>query len=533
MLSSLNPATLRGTGKRSGNNGYGGKCGWLGWWVAAVWLASATATAAAQTTAAAPSTGGAGADAAKPAGEVPPDAATATAAAAVAAVVGLRAQEEQDRAASRAEIDALRAQLATDRAARAAAESALTAHIDALSSQARQAPPEVLSARLGLSLTGYLQADWIVHNQLSQDQLNPAGAPLNQDQIMIRRARLRASVDRWWVAGLVEFDGNTVNGAQARLIGAEASLKWPPERGNPLPLLMATLGLFKIPFGFEIGQSDRERLFIDRSTAEHGLFPGEYDAGVRLMGGWRFTRYALAVMDGEPIGEKAFALHDPNKSKDVVGRVGIETPITPMVWVAGGFSGLGGKGFHPGTPATKSTVQWNDLDGNGVIGPGEIVAIPGASAVPSQNFTRFGYGGDLRIGVNEPELGSTVLYGELYWAKNLDRGVLPADPVTFGRDYRELGLYVGVTQDLGPHALVGIRYDFYNPDADSVNQVMGATLPTALAYQTVAFAGALRASSGRLIAEFDLNRNHNGRDLLGNPTNLAANAFILRGEVSF
>jgi hypothetical protein len=500
-------------------------------WVVTVWLASA-ATAGAQTAGAAPPTGGAGAaDAAKPSGET--DAAAATAAAAVAAVVGLRAQEEQDRKASREEIDSLRAQLAADRAARATAESALAAHIDTLSARVEQAPPEVLSARLGLSLTGYLQADWVVANQLSQDQLSTSNAPLNQNQFYIRRARLRAAVDRWWVAGLVEFDGNTVNGTQARLIGAEASLKWPPERGNPLPLLMATVGLFKIPFGYEVGQSDRERLFLERSTAERGLFPGEYDAGARLQGGWRFVRYALAVMDGEPIGEKAFALHDPNNAKDIVGRIGVDTPIVPAVWVAGGFSGLSGKGFHAGTAASKATLQWNDRNGNGVLDPGETVAVPGVAATPSQNFSRFGFGADLRVGVNEPGLGATVLGGEVYWAKNLDRGILPADPISFGRDYRELGVYVGVTQDLGPHAQAGVRYDFYNPDADSVNTVMGATTPAALSYQTLALAAALRASSGRLIAEFDLNRNHNGRDAQGNPTNLRDNAFTLRGEVSF
>jgi hypothetical protein len=498
--------------------------------VVAVWLAS-TATAAAQTTQGAASPGSAGADAAKPAGES--EQAAATSAAAVAAVVGLREQEEHDRAALRAELDVLRAQLAADRAARAAAESALAAHVDSLSTAVGHAPPEVLSARLGLSVTGYLQADWVIANQLSQDQLSTSNAPLNQNELMIRRARLRAAVDRWWVAGLVEFDGNTVNGTQARLIGAEASLKWPPERGNPLPLLMATVGLFKIPFGFEIGQSDRERLFLERSTAEHGLFPGEYDAGARLQGGWRFVRYALAVMNGEPIGEKAFPLHDPNNAKDVVGRVGIDTPITPAVWIAGGFSGLGGKGFHAGTPASKAALQWNDRNGDGVLEQGEIVAVPGVAATPSQSFSRFCYGADLRLGVNEPGLGATILGSEVYWAKNLDRGVLPADPVSFGRDYRELGVYVGVTQDLGPHAQAGIRYDFYNPDADSVNTVMGATTPAALGYHTLAIAAALRATSGRLIAEFDLNRNHNGRDAEGNPTNLRDNTFILRGEVSF
>ena len=43
----------------------------------------------------------------------------------------------------------------------------------------------------------------------------------------------------------------------------------------------------------------------------------------------------------------------------------------------------------------------------------------------------------------------------------------------------------------------------------------------------------VRAPSGRLIAELDINRNHKGRDLEGNPTNLKDNAFIIRGEVSF
>jgi hypothetical protein len=434
----------------------------------------------------------------------------------------------------RADLEVLRNQQVEDRQVRAEADDKLTAHVDAVSAQASQAPPTVMSARYGLSLTGFMQADWTVNNQSSQNQLSPSGAPLNQNEIFIRRARLRAAVDRDWVAGLVEFDGNTVNGTQARLIGAEASLKYPPEHGT-LPLLMATIGMFKIPFGFEVGQSDRERLFLERSTAEHGLFPGEYDAGVRLQGAWRFTRYAFAFMDGEPIGEKGtFALRDPNGAKDFVGRVGIETPIAPTVWVAGGFSELAGTGFHPGTPATKATLQFTDRDGNGVLsGPSEIQVIPGAAATPSANYSRFGYGADLRLGVNEPSLGSTVLYSEVYWAKNLDRGVLPADPVSFGRDYREFGLYVGVTQELGQHAQVGFRYDFYNPDADSVNTVMGSTQPTALAYQTFAFAAALRAPSGRLIAEYDINRNHNGRDTAGMPVNLPSNTFIIRGEVSF
>jgi hypothetical protein len=443
------------------------------------------------------------------------------------------AQEAADREVLRGELAQLRAEIEGERNYRAALAASLASRVDTLTItvDSTNAPPTVSAARTGLSLTGFVQADLLLR-QSSQDQLDAAGAPLNQETFQIRRARLRAVIERDWVAGALELDGNTVNGPQVRVLDAEASLKWPPARGG-IPVVMATIGAFKIPFGFEIGQSDRERLFMERSTAARALFPGEYDVGVRLMGGWRFVRYALAVQNGNPIGERGgFAFRDPNAAKDVTGRIGVDTPITDTVWVAGGFSGLTGKGFHPGTTATKPVVVWTDNDGNGAFNPGELNVVPGAAAVASQSFSRFAFGGDLRLGL-KTALGTTVVYGELYFAKNLDRYLQPADPISFGRDYRELGLYAAFTQELGTHAQIGARYDFYNPDADSTNQVMGAQVPTALTYQGLAIAAALRAPSGRLIAELDINRNHKGRDLEGNPTNLKDNAFIIRGEVSF
>ena len=350
-------------------------------WFAVAWLASATAVAQEGTP-----PGGVGADAAKPAVEgQPPDAAAEAAARQESAArqeQEAREREARERAELRSDLNALRAEVASERAARLAAESALGARADLVARQVSEAPPGLSSARLGLGLTGFVQND-LTFRQSSQNQLSPSGVPLNEDRFLIRRARIRATVDRWWVAGAVEFDGNTVNGPAARVIGAEASLKWPPQKGDPLPLLMATVGAFKIPFGFEVGQSDRERLFIDRSTAEHGLFPGEYDLGARLLGGWRFVRYAFAVMNGEPVGERTgFPFRDPNQQKDVVGRVGVDATVAPSVWIAGGFSGLSGTGFHPGTPATKSTVQWSDRNANGAIDPARSSSSPARRPPP-------------------------------------------------------------------------------------------------------------------------------------------------------
>jgi hypothetical protein len=444
---------------------------------------------------------------------------------------------EAERAELKATLEAVSAELTAEREQRAEEVIALQERLAAAETvvkQARETPP-VTSARLGLGLTGYVQADYNAWRQSSEDQLDPAsGNPINDERFLIRRARLRATLERWYVAGALEFDGNTVNGATARIIGAEASLKWPPERGTP-PLLMATVGMFKIPFGFEVGESDRVRLFLERSTAERALFPGEYDLGARLMGGWRFMRYALAVQNGEPVGERGgFPARDPNSAKDVTGRIGVETPVTPEVSLAGGFSGLSGTGFHPGTPATKAVVQWMDRNGNGAVDPGEIIAVPAMAAAPSRNFSRFGYGADLRVAVAVPGVGTTTAYGEIYIAKNLDRGILPADPYgPLNRASRELGGYAALIQEIGAHLAVGVRYDYYNPDLDSSNLSMGALVPQSFAYQTIAAVAALRGPAGRLIVEYDHNRNNLGRDSQGNPANRQDDMVTVRGEASF
>ncbi|HEY1585866.1 MAG TPA: hypothetical protein VGH63_09285, partial [Polyangia bacterium] len=222
--------------------------------------------------------------------------------------------------ADEAAIARLHLMLADEHRARVAAESALRDE-----SRSVTDAPLVRAGRFGLKLSGFLQFDAVAWSQAAQDQLNPAtNAPLNDARFLIRRARLRAEIDWRAFNGAVEFDGNTVNGYQARIIGAEVSLVWRNPHAPALPYLQLTAGSFKISFGFEVGQRDTDRVFLERSNMEHAFFPGEYDLGARVGGGWRFLRYTLAAMNGDPIGEKAFPGRDPNQSKDVIGRVGVE-----------------------------------------------------------------------------------------------------------------------------------------------------------------------------------------------------------------
>ena len=91
-----------------------------------------------------------------------------------------------------------------------------------------------------------------------------------------------------------------------------------------------------------------------------------------------------------------------------------------------------------------------------------------------------------------PQFGVATLYGELYYAKNLDRAKLIADPLgPLGRDARELGFYVAALLQIGDLATVGARYDTYNPDRDSTNSAK-PLVPTDLSYGTLALVAVVR-----------------------------------------
>jgi hypothetical protein len=495
--------------------------------VTAGWVASARGAWAEE---GAPPAKAGGADASSPVAEGPQPPVPPPPPGPSPAEVALTAEQAE----LKATLDALQAELAAEREQRAEEVIALQEKLEKSQAALKEATerPAVTSAYGGLGLTGYVQADWGMWNQSSEDEINTSTLqPLNQESFAIRRARLRATVDKTYVAGLLELDGNTVNGTTARLIGAEASAKLPGAEGAPLPLLMASIGLFKIPFGYEVVQSDRDRVFLERSTAEQAMFPGEYDLGARLQGGWRFARYVLAVQNGEPLGEKSFPGRDPNAAKDFTGRVGVDTPISDAVSIAAGFSGLSGTGFHRGNPATKPTIQWVDRNEDGVLQNIELVTSPGVAATPSGNFNRFAWGADVNLSVVIPRVGVASLYGDLYVAKNLDRAKLIADPLgPVGRNYRELGAYVAALLQVSDYGTVGARYDFYNPDLDSTDPSK-PLVPTSFSYSTLAFVAALGSPNARLQLEYDHNDNHQGRDMEGNPTTLKADTVTLRGQI--
>jgi hypothetical protein len=413
--------------------------------------------------------------------------------------------------------------------------AALRARVDALEARADDQQKRLDAPPL-VRFSGYVQLDWTMMDQSSQDEIDwSTGKPLNNDHFTLRRGHLRAETEQGLVSGALEIDANTVNGPQVRPIDAEVRLGWPHAKSTEarVPWFEGSLGLMKIPFGFEVPELDNVRPFLERASVLRGLFPGEFDLGVRLRGRYRWLEYALALMNGHPIGESTFPDVDPLKAKDMVGRVGVDTEIAEGVRLLVGVSAETGTGFHQGTPPTKDQLVWRDVNEDGIVEPTEIQVIPGQSATASQPYHRFALGGDLRVIARTGSLGDLTLRAEIVWGTNLDRGLIVADPVAEGRDLRELGWYVGGTQDLGPWVTVGVRYDRYNPDADAQSQRAANLVPFDTTFSTIATMAMVHRGLQRLLVEYDKNTNALGIDATGAPTTLASDVVTLRGQVSF
>jgi hypothetical protein len=407
---------------------------------------------------------------------------------------------------------------------------------DAAATPAAAAAPRSTLGAGPVGVSGFIQADAVVMRQSSQNEVDPStGAPLNEDRFLLRRARVRVTYDRPYAGAALELDANTVNGPVARATEANVYGCWPADCANARRSVRATMGLLRTPFGYELGELDWQRHFLERSNVTNAFFPGVFDLGAVVTGAFDFVRAEAGILNGDPLGERTFPGRAPRKTKDLALRLGVDTDVAPGIHLRAGASGITGQGFHQGTPSTKDQFVWRDTNGDGVVQPAELSAIFGMAATPSRTFARYAFGGDARVTAKMPRLGELAVYGELLWGQNIDRGDLPADPIAAGRDLREFGWYAAVTQELTEYAMIGVRYDRYDPDRDANERAALAIVPRDPTVSTVAFtaSGRFASAGARLVVEYDRNTNARGRAANGAPATLADDALTVRGEVHF
>jgi len=383
----------------------------------------------------------------------------------------------------------------------------------------------------GLRIGGYLQTQY-ESNQISADQLQQGGAPINQNRFTLRRGRLRLDHGWEYANATLELDANTTRAMSVGIRRAEASVLYRGDNAKDLPpLVMLSLGVTDLPFGFELLESSRVRPFMERSLGSSALFPTEMDVGLKLSGAVSFVRYAFAVTNGEPVDTLNRYPRDPNAAKDYSGRVGVETQPLAALSIAGGTSFYQGKGFHAGTDATKPSFTWLDINEDRAIQANELQPVPGASAQPSSNFNRWAYGLDLELTLRT-KFGATRLVAEGFLASNLDRGYLIADPSIGQNDVREAGGYLALVQDVTKWGQVGFRASYYDPNSDFFDSLRGRQVPTSLSVTTLSPLVALRwQDTARLSFQYDFVRDSLAKDAAGVPTDAKNNQLTLRLQV--
>src|SRR5262249_40621675 len=161
--------------------------------------------------------------------------------------------------------------------------------------------------------------------------------------------------------------------------------------------------------------------------------------GARLSGALGWFRYALAFVNGNPLGVSAgFPLQDPNNHKDFVARISGELEPAPQSRLGVGVSATTGRGFSKGTDPTNNSVVWRDgNENNNIALPGELSGSPAQAGRPSENFERWAVGGDLQLETKLTPIGKTKLYGEIQVGSNMDRALYIADPIALSQDTRE------------------------------------------------------------------------------------------------
>jgi hypothetical protein len=438
---------------------------------------------------------------------------------------------QRELAELRARLDAVEHARVTAPASEQSTAPRVTPNAEANGSSYLEASATSRPVPTGLRIGGYLQTQF-ESNQLSADQLQQGGAPLNQDRFTLRRGRLRLDHGWEYANATLELDANTTRGVTVGIRRAEGSVLYRGNNGKDLPpLVMLSLGVTDLPFGFELLESSRVRPFMERSQGSSALFPTEMDVGLKLSGAISFVRYAFALTNGEPVDTLNRYPRDPNAAKDFSGRVGVETRPLAALAIAGGTSFYQGTGFHAGTDATKPSFTWLDINEDRTIQPNELQAVPGASAQPSVNFKRWAYGLDLQLTLRT-KFGTTRLLAEGFLASNLDRAYLIADPSLGQNEVREAGGYLALVQDVTRWGQVGFRASYYDPNSDFFDSLRGRQVPRSLSVTTLSPMVALRLQdTARLSFQYDFVRDSLAKDASGVPTNAKNNQLTLRLQV--
>ena len=204
----------------------------------------------------------------------------------------------------------------------AAAAALIVAHAVAAAAEPEPLRPAVTHHGWPIELTGYVQVDAVASSAGVGGRARSAtGEPLNEEQFVIRRARLRADAHRDALSGALEFDGNTIT-ARPRACSARRSAGSSP-REHERAARRGHRGLVQDAVRRR-DADERARQGVPRAAdvraraVPRRLRRRRDGAAARTA----CARWSVAMMNGAPVGDAQWKGKDPSASYDLVGRVG-------------------------------------------------------------------------------------------------------------------------------------------------------------------------------------------------------------------
>jgi len=286
-----------------------------------------------------------------------------------------------------------------------------------------------------IKIGGFIQGRYEYH----QDAVDGWSNYKNENRFYVRHAYLGAKYEGKNGEYFLQIDANNNDGVVLKDAEATFVDTWTPFN------FRLTLGQFKVPFGYEITQSDADREMPERSSVITGLFPGDRDRGLRLQGTYDIFRLKVALVNGASFGQKDPSNYqgvvqngyDPNGFKTVVGRLGVDTG-----WLAGGLSGMWGRTLDSAILPNPTTTP--------------------PTLASYLYYEQLRLGADVQGYVDVPSVGGLAVKGEIIWARkrNLDYDLGPANNCL---DRKSLGWMITVVQNFGPYLGLALRFDQFDP----------------------------------------------------------------------
>lgn len=380
----------------------------------------------------------------------------------------------------------------------------------------------VIDAMKKLKISGYIQSQFQVAQSANISSFAGGNFPANIDKrFQIRRGRIKFTYDGDLTRYVMQFEategGVTVKEAYVKV--TEPWSQW----------VSLQSGIQTRPFGYEVGFSSSLMESPERARLSQMFFNAEEDLGAQIIiNAPKTSRFNFLTLQGgffSAVNPKSI---DFDKFKDLIVRLSfIKANKNQTVNYSGGISYYKG-GYR------AATNNLFEITGNNTFTKTD-------STLLSSKAKREYYGTDAQISFENP-VGLTTFRGEYIAGKQTASSSSTASPLvapsgdSYLRNFNAAYFYFVQAFAKTKFSIV-VKYDWYNPDKDVEQSIIGKAGSNATAadiqYSTLGLGLINRWSENvKFTAYYDIVKNKS-TSLAGYTNDIKDNVFTLRVQFKF